>query len=148
MAIGRCFEESFQKAIRSLEIGYSGWGCDRPDQIINSLELDNLLRTPSPERIIAIRVAMIQGKTNDEIYTLTKITWNTGPTGWGVGPSNPRPPRKVRQRPAFAAALPSSLLLSCGLTTLRQPPLVRTSLFVCTFDSAGEVSGASASAST
>ncbi len=73
MAIGRCFEESFQKAIRSLEIGYSGWGCDRPDQIINSLELDNLLRTPSPERIIAIRVAMIQGKTNDEIYSLTKI---------------------------------------------------------------------------
>ena len=26
MAIGRCFEESFQKAMRSLETGFSGWG--------------------------------------------------------------------------------------------------------------------------
>ena len=31
MAIGRCFEESFQKALRSLETGLAGWGCDRPE---------------------------------------------------------------------------------------------------------------------
>lgn len=31
MAIGRSFEESFQKALRSLETGHAGWGCDRPD---------------------------------------------------------------------------------------------------------------------
>ncbi|KAE8681092.1 Carbamoyl-phosphate synthase large chain [Hibiscus syriacus] len=27
MALGRTFQESFQKAVRSLECGYSGWGC-------------------------------------------------------------------------------------------------------------------------
>ena len=39
MSIGRCFEESFQKAIRSLETGLSGWGCDRVDQNVSSIEL-------------------------------------------------------------------------------------------------------------
>ncbi|MGB3758767.1 MAG: carbamoyl-phosphate synthase large subunit, partial [Rivularia sp. (in: cyanobacteria)] len=29
MAIGRTFNESFQKALRSLETGRAGWGCDR-----------------------------------------------------------------------------------------------------------------------
>ncbi|GLT72331.1 hypothetical protein SLA2020_442760 [Shorea laevis] len=27
MAVGRTFQESFQKAVRSLECGYLGWGC-------------------------------------------------------------------------------------------------------------------------
>ena len=31
MAIGRCFEESFQKALRSPETGYAGWGADRAE---------------------------------------------------------------------------------------------------------------------
>ncbi len=73
MAIGRCFEESFQKAIRSLEIGFSGWGCDRPEPEIKPSEMDRLLRTPSPERIISIRTAMIDGRTDDEISNLSNI---------------------------------------------------------------------------
>jgi len=73
MAIGRCFEESFQKAIRSLETGYAGWGCDRPDQHIDSVEMDQLLRTPSPERIMSIRSAMVQGRSDEEINALTNI---------------------------------------------------------------------------
>ncbi len=73
MAIGRCFEESFQKAIRSLEIGFSGWGCDRPDQLLEPVEIDRLLRSPSPDRIMAIRTAMMQGRSNLEITSLTKI---------------------------------------------------------------------------
>ena len=28
MAIGRTFQESFQKAMRSLETGHIGWGCE------------------------------------------------------------------------------------------------------------------------
>ena len=39
MAIGRSFEESFQKALRSLEVGISGWECDSLDQINNENEL-------------------------------------------------------------------------------------------------------------
>ena len=73
MAIGRSFNESFQKAIRSLEIGYSGWGCDRPEISAEGVDLERLLRTPSPERIFAIRKAILSGKTNGEIFNLSKI---------------------------------------------------------------------------
>ncbi|WP_320667665.1 carbamoyl-phosphate synthase large subunit [Prochlorococcus sp. MIT 1307] len=73
MAIGRCFEESFQKAIRSLETGHSGWGCDRPDKLLSQQEIDLLLRSPSPERIMAIRVAMLQGRSNEDIHSLSHI---------------------------------------------------------------------------
>ena len=29
MAIGRTFQESFNKALRSLETGHTGWGCEK-----------------------------------------------------------------------------------------------------------------------
>ena len=73
MAIGRCFEESFQKALRSLEIGLYGWGCDSIDKQFSSIELERLLRTPSPERIMYVRLAMKNGRTDDEIYSFSKI---------------------------------------------------------------------------
>ena len=65
MAIGRCFEESFQKAMRSLETGYSGWGGDRPEPQMSHSEMDRLLRTPSPERILTVRTAMVRGRSNE-----------------------------------------------------------------------------------
>ena len=73
MAIGRCFEESFQKAIRSLEIGRSGWGCDRPEENLTDSELDRMLRLPSPDRIMAVRTAMIHGRSDQEIHDLSQI---------------------------------------------------------------------------
>ncbi|MEB3158997.1 MAG: carbamoyl-phosphate synthase large subunit [Synechococcus sp.] len=73
MAIGRCFEESFQKALRSLETGLSGWGCDRPDHALPSADLERSLRTPSPDRILAVRAAMVEGRTDDEIHALSRI---------------------------------------------------------------------------
>ena len=57
----------------SLEIGYFGWGCDRADEELTNLEIDRLLRSPSPDRIMAIRAAMIQGRTNQNIHELTRI---------------------------------------------------------------------------
>ena len=76
MAIGRSFVESFQKAIRSLEVGLSGWGGDRLDPELDQVELDRLLRTPSPQRIMAIRWAMVKGKSIHDIHKLTNIdTW-------------------------------------------------------------------------
>ncbi|MDP6322174.1 MAG: carbamoyl-phosphate synthase large subunit, partial [Prochlorococcaceae cyanobacterium ETNP14_MAG_5] len=76
MAIGRCFEESFQKALRSLEIGLAGWGCDRQEPEIKSSEIERLLRIPSPERIMAVRTAMLAGRSDEDIYSLSKIdTW-------------------------------------------------------------------------
>ncbi|MCT0212506.1 MULTISPECIES: carbamoyl-phosphate synthase large subunit [unclassified Synechococcus] len=73
MAIGRCFEESFQKALRSLETGHAGWGCDRPDQPLESSDLERMLRTPSPDRIFAVRAAMVAGRSNAEIHQLSAI---------------------------------------------------------------------------
>lgn len=73
MAIGRCFEESFQKALRSLETGLSGWGCDRPDVPMPAADLERSLRTPSPDRILAVRAAMVEGRTDAEIHSLSRI---------------------------------------------------------------------------
>ncbi|MFL0745922.1 MAG: carbamoyl-phosphate synthase large subunit [Prochlorococcus sp.] len=76
MAIGRCFEESFQKALRSLETGLAGWGCDRQELELTSSEVERLLRIPSPQRIMAVRTAMLAGRSDQDIYSLSKIdTW-------------------------------------------------------------------------
>ncbi|MCB4395432.1 carbamoyl-phosphate synthase large subunit [Synechococcus sp. HB1133] len=73
MAIGRCFEESFQKAMRSLETGLSGWGGDREEPNHSDGELDRRLRTPSPERILSVRTAMVRGRSDEEIHRISKI---------------------------------------------------------------------------
>ena len=73
MAIGRCFEESFQKALRSLETGLAGWGCDRPDPTPEPAALEIALRTPTPERIVAVRTAMVAGLSDAEIHNLSAI---------------------------------------------------------------------------
>lgn len=73
MAIGRTFQESLQKALRSLEIGRAGWGCDRPEKLPSLEQLRGKLRTPNPERIFAIRHAFLLGMTVEEIYELTAI---------------------------------------------------------------------------
>jgi carbamoyl-phosphate synthase large subunit len=73
MAIGRTFNESFQKAMRSLETGRSGWGCDRSEKLPSGEQIRAQLRTPNPERVFSLRHAMLQGMSNDEIYELTGI---------------------------------------------------------------------------
>ena len=73
MAIGRSFEESFQKALRSLEVGISGWESDSIDQINNENELKNSLRNPTSERILIVKKAMELGKTNSYIQEVTNI---------------------------------------------------------------------------
>jgi carbamoyl-phosphate synthase large subunit len=73
MAIGRCFEESFQKALRSLETGHAGWGCDRPDPETESPDLEPSLRTPSPDRIFRVRDAMVAGRSDEDIHRICAI---------------------------------------------------------------------------
>ncbi|MBM5815117.1 MAG: carbamoyl-phosphate synthase large subunit [Cyanobacteria bacterium K_Offshore_surface_m2_239] len=73
MAIGRSFEESFQKALRSLETGLAGWGCDRPDPQPEASDLERQLRVPSPDRILAVRTAMHAGRADAEIHALSGI---------------------------------------------------------------------------
>ncbi len=76
MAIGRTFKESFQKALRGLEIGATGlyggkWGGGR--EIRPSDEIERKLITPCAERIFYIRHAIRAGFTMDEIHRLTHI---------------------------------------------------------------------------
>ncbi|MEM6427416.1 MAG: carbamoyl-phosphate synthase large subunit, partial [Cyanobacteria bacterium P01_D01_bin.128] len=61
MAIGRTFQESFQKALRSLETGRAGWGCDRAEKLPTLSQVQASLRTPNPERIFILRHAMQLG---------------------------------------------------------------------------------------
>jgi carbamoyl-phosphate synthase large subunit len=73
MAIGRTFQESFQKALRSLEIGRFGWGCDRDETLPSIEQVRSMLRTPTPERIYSVRHAFQLGLDLEDIYDLTGI---------------------------------------------------------------------------
>ncbi len=73
MAIGRTFQESFQKALRSLEIGRAGWGCDRDEKIPSLEQIRSSLRTPSPDRVFTLRYAMQAGMSVEDIYELTGV---------------------------------------------------------------------------
>jgi carbamoyl-phosphate synthase large subunit len=78
MAIGRTFKEAFQKGLRALETGRSGWSTgerpidDRlPDDTIEALR--GALRQPTPERIFQVKRALEAGMSVDDVYELTKI---------------------------------------------------------------------------
>ena len=73
MAIGRTFQESFQKALRSLETGRYGWGCDKAEKLPSLEQVRSGLRTPNPERIFTVRHALQLGMTVEEVYELTGI---------------------------------------------------------------------------
>ncbi|KAF3791385.1 Carbamoyl-phosphate synthase large chain [Nymphaea thermarum] len=74
MAMGRTFQESFQKAVRSLEAGYAGWGCSNAKELGWDYEqLKYSLRVPSPDRIHALYVAMKKGMQIEEIHEISFI---------------------------------------------------------------------------
>ena len=73
MAIGRTFQESFQKAIRGLEIGKDGL-----DEIYDSSKEDisflkKKMSTPSPDRIWYVADSLRFGLDAQEVFNLTKI---------------------------------------------------------------------------
>ena len=73
MAIGRTFQESFQKAIRGLEIGKEGLNeiYDPTSQDLSALKRE--LSVPSPDRIWFLADAIRNGLSIQEIFNLTKI---------------------------------------------------------------------------
>ncbi|GIV96400.1 MAG: carbamoyl-phosphate synthase (glutamine-hydrolyzing) [Herpetosiphonaceae bacterium] len=72
MAIGRIFPEALQKALRSLENGRMGWGADG-GPLPGAERLRELLITPTPDRIFAIRAAIEQGWSIEEIHALSGV---------------------------------------------------------------------------
>ena len=69
MAIGRTFQESFQKALRGLEVGVDGLNQKTTDREKLQIELGE----PGPERIWYVGDAFAQGFSLDEVHALTKI---------------------------------------------------------------------------
>ena len=78
MAIGRTFKEAFQKALRGLEVGSFGLGCDGKDLWGTPAEpsLDEIrarVSTPDPDRVWYLRYALKAGMSIDELFELTAI---------------------------------------------------------------------------
>jgi carbamoyl-phosphate synthase large subunit len=70
MAIGRNFEESLQKALRSLEKGLDGL---QPMPDIEEDELRSEIARPTPQRILYIAEGLYKGLSIDEVYNLCKF---------------------------------------------------------------------------
>ena len=78
MAIGRTFKESFQKALRGLEVGSFGFGCDGKDlwdtpEQPSPEEIRAKLATPNDQRVWHLRYAIKCGISLEEIFELTAI---------------------------------------------------------------------------
>ena len=67
MAIGRKFEEAFQKALRMVDENVTGF-----DPLINSVN-DEELEKPTDKRMFVLAAAMKAGYSIDRLYELTKI---------------------------------------------------------------------------
>ena len=76
MAIGRTFQESLQKALRSLETGLTGLdeiaiaGLGQGD---DKNAIRAALGTPTPDRLLAVAQAMRLGTSDDDIHSACKI---------------------------------------------------------------------------
>lgn len=69
MAIGRTFQESFQKALRGLEVGVDGMNEKTQDREV----LEKELGEPGPERIWYVGDAFAMGMSVQEVFELTRI---------------------------------------------------------------------------
>jgi carbamoyl-phosphate synthase large subunit len=78
MAIGRTFKESFQKALRGLETGHFGFGCDGKDlwgteEQPTDEEIRAKLSVPNENRVWHLRYAIKSGYTAEQLFAITKI---------------------------------------------------------------------------
>jgi carbamoyl-phosphate synthase large subunit len=84
MAIGRTFKEALQKALRSLEQGRAGLGCDGKDIVdVRPLSEDerrewrrkvlDRIKTPRPGNIFYLRYGFQLGISLEELFEATKI---------------------------------------------------------------------------
>ena len=78
MAIGRTFQEAFQKALRALEVGRAGWtvgAIPQDDRLLDeSVEsLKGALRQPTPERVFQLKRGIEAGMSSGTLHELTGI---------------------------------------------------------------------------
>ncbi|SPQ95869.1 Carbamoyl-phosphate synthase (glutamine-hydrolyzing) [Plasmodiophora brassicae] len=104
MAIGRSFEEAFQKGVRMVDGELDGFGDSVGDvETLTRDELDNALRNPDDRRLLYLAAALRRGYTVERIHELTFIdqfflcklrniiqidmTLSASPSLWSVSPS-------------------------------------------------------------
>ncbi len=78
MAIGRTFKESFQKAMRGLEVGHFGFGGGKKDLWESDSrptieQIRRKLSIPNEHRVVYLRYALLAGMTIEEIFDLSQI---------------------------------------------------------------------------
>ncbi len=76
MAIGRSFKHSFQKALRSLEIGRFGFGADGKNQKYVTMDDETLTRElarPHAERVFALHEALKRQYSVEKLHEITSI---------------------------------------------------------------------------
>ncbi|MDD3089858.1 MAG: carbamoyl-phosphate synthase large subunit, partial [Candidatus Omnitrophica bacterium] len=73
MSIAKNFKETFQKSIRSLEIGRYGLGGAKKIAALSAEQLRERLAVPTSERVFIMYEALRKGVTVEEIYKLTGI---------------------------------------------------------------------------
>ncbi|MGI0059067.1 MAG: carbamoyl-phosphate synthase (glutamine-hydrolyzing) large subunit, partial [Nitrosotalea sp.] len=74
MGVGRCFEESLQKAIRMLEIGNDGLVANRnSDKKYDIEEIENKLQKSDDHVLYYVAEALRQGMSIEQIYKLSVI---------------------------------------------------------------------------
>ncbi len=76
MAIGRTFPESLQKALRSLEQGRLGLGCDPAEEQLAGVSDDDLLSSvaiPTPERIFQIGELLRRGVSIERVHEACRV---------------------------------------------------------------------------
>ncbi len=69
LAFGRTFRDAFQKAWRSLELGYEGW-----PELTSELSVNECLEIPTPLLFPAIKSALLGGSTIEELHRRTKVS--------------------------------------------------------------------------
>ena len=74
MSIGRCFEETLQKAVRMLDIGKLGLVCNEDEEEPETEDkIKDALANPTDERLFKIVKALKMGISIEEIYRLSGV---------------------------------------------------------------------------
>ena len=76
MSIGKTFKQSFQKALRSLETGHSGFGAGPKAAAFEQMsdeELEKEIIRPNLNRIYVVRAALKRGWSVEKLFDLSKI---------------------------------------------------------------------------
>ncbi|VAW09576.1 Carbamoyl-phosphate synthase large chain, partial [hydrothermal vent metagenome] len=76
MAIGRTFQESLQKALRSLERGHGGLNADPAERDVRQMDTETLvagLADATPDRLFAVGEALRRGVSVERLHEVTNI---------------------------------------------------------------------------